>query len=71
MRQHFNRSHRLIPIKPGRPAKVRSIAAEDSRPVLHEVYCRHFFFSGAQSLFFIVNVPDQVQKLYLCCYLST
>jgi hypothetical protein len=63
MHQHFNRSHRLVPTKPGRPAKVRDIAAEDSRPVFREVYCQRFFTSGAQSFFFTVNVPNQVQEL--------
>jgi hypothetical protein len=58
MRQHFNRLHRLVPAKPGRPA-----TAKDSGPVFREVYCQRFFVCGAQSFFFTVNVPDQVQEL--------
>jgi hypothetical protein len=63
MRQHFNSSHRLVLAKPGRPAKVCNIAAQDGRPVFREVYCQLLFVSGAQSFFFTVNVPDQVQEL--------
>jgi hypothetical protein len=58
MRQHFNRLHCLVLAKPGRPAK-----AKDSGPVFRKVYCQRFFVCGAQSFFFTVNVPDQVQEL--------
>jgi hypothetical protein len=63
MRQHFNRLHRLVPAKSGRPAKITDIPAKDSGPLFCEVYCQRFFVSGAQSSFFTVNVLDQVQEL--------
>jgi hypothetical protein len=31
--------------------------------VFREVYCQRLFVSGAQSFFFTVNDPDQVQEL--------
>jgi hypothetical protein len=62
MGKHFN-LHRLVPRKPGRPAKIAGILSEDSGPTFSEVYCQRFFVNGAQSSFFTVNVPDQVQDL--------
>jgi hypothetical protein len=47
MLQHFKGLYRLNSVKLGRPAKVRNIAAEDSRPVFCEDYCQRFFISGA------------------------
>jgi hypothetical protein len=60
--RHFN-VHRLVPRKPGRQAKIAGTPAADSEPMFSEVYCQRFFVSGAQSCFFTVNVPDQVQEL--------
>jgi hypothetical protein len=62
MGKHFN-IHRLVPRKPGRPAKIAGIPLEDTGPTFSEVYCQRFFVSGAQSSFFTVNVPNQVQDL--------
>jgi hypothetical protein len=59
MRKHFNIWHRLVPPKPGRPAKMVDIPAKDSGPVFREVYCQRFFVTGAQSSFFTVNDLDQ------------
>ena len=56
MRKHFNKSHRPVSAKSGGLAK-------DSEPAFCEVYCQRFFVSGPQSLFFRVNVLDQVQEL--------
>jgi hypothetical protein len=62
MGRHFN-IHRLVPRKPGRQAKIAGIPAQDSGPMFTEVFCQRFFVAGAQSSFFTVNVPDQVQDL--------
>jgi hypothetical protein len=62
MGTHFN-IHRLVPQKPGRPAKTGGIPTEDSRPMFSKVFCQRFFVAGAQSSFFTVNVPNQVQDL--------
>jgi hypothetical protein len=62
MGTHFN-VHRLLPRKPGRQAKIAGIPAIDSEPMFAEVFCQRFFASGAQSSFFTVNVPDQVQDV--------
>jgi hypothetical protein len=52
-----------MPQKLGRQAKIAGIPAIDSEPMFAEVFCQRFFASGAQSSFFTVNVPDQVQDL--------
>jgi hypothetical protein len=62
MGKHFN-VHRLVPRKPGRPAKIAGVPATDSEPIFTKVHCQRFFVSGAQSSFFTVNVLDQVQEL--------
>jgi hypothetical protein len=62
MGKHFN-VHRLVLRKPGRQAKIAGILATDTEPMFSEVFCQCFFVSGAQSFFFTVNVPDQVQDL--------
>jgi hypothetical protein len=62
MGTHFN-VHRLVPRKPGRQAKTAGVPAIDSEPMFTEFFCQRFFAAGAQSSFFTVNVPDQVQDL--------
>jgi len=62
MGKHFN-VHRLVPRKPGRPAKIAGVLPTDSEPMFSEVFCQRFFVSGAQSSLFTVNVPDPVQDL--------
>jgi hypothetical protein len=62
IRKHFN-THRLVPQKRGRQAKIAGIPATDSEPIFSEVFCQRFFTYSAQSSFFTVNVPDQVQDL--------
>jgi len=61
LQKHFNK-HRLLPRKRGRPGKVASMP-EDEGPMFHEVFCQRFFASCAQSSFFAVHVPSQVQEL--------
>jgi hypothetical protein len=62
MGMHFNQ-HRLLPRKGGRQPRIADIPEEDKGPVFQEIYCQRFFVSGAQSSFFTVNVPDQMQEL--------
>jgi hypothetical protein len=62
MGKHFN-THRLVAQKLGWQAKIADIPAKDSGPMFTEVSCQRFFVTGAQSSFFTVTVPDQVQDL--------
>jgi hypothetical protein len=63
MGTHFNQ-HRLLPRKKGgRQGRVADVLEEDKGPAFQEIYCQRFFVSGAQSSFFTVNVPNQVQEL--------
>jgi hypothetical protein len=62
MGMHFNQL-RLLPQKGGRQLRIADIPEEDKGPVFQEIYCQHFFVSGAQSSFFTVNVPNQMQEL--------
>jgi hypothetical protein len=62
MGTHFN-LHRLVPRKPGRPAKIAGIPSEDTGPTFSKVYRQRFFVSGTQSSFFTVNVPNKAQDL--------
>jgi hypothetical protein len=63
MGTHFNQ-HRLLQRKKGeRQQRIADIPEEDKGPVFREIYCQRFFVSGAQSSYFTVNVPDQVQEL--------
>jgi hypothetical protein len=62
MGTHFN-THRLVPRKPGRQAKIAGIPAQDNGPMFTEVSCQRFFVSGAQSSFFTVTVLDQARDL--------
>jgi hypothetical protein len=57
MGTHFNQ-HRLLP-----QLRIADIPEQDKEPVFREIYCQRFFVSGAQSSFFTVNVPNQVQEL--------
>jgi hypothetical protein len=64
LERHFNRKHRILPRKKGRPAKLITIPEEDKGPMYREVYCQRFFASCHQSSFFTVHVPTQVQEQY-------
>ncbi|KAH5618970.1 hypothetical protein HBI23_245980 [Parastagonospora nodorum] len=63
LEKHFNRQHRILQRKKGRPLKSIAIPEEDKGPIYREVYCQRFFVSSHQSSFFTICVCTQVQKL--------